>query len=83
MPQTPKYLKLTGEERKTLAIEIQNALKMQDYKKRRRLQIPYLSDQGCSYRAIMQATQYGYSTVRYWLYRYKKEGLKAFLKHWN
>ncbi|MBI4712283.1 MAG: helix-turn-helix domain-containing protein [Planctomycetes bacterium] len=79
MPYPHQYIKLTDEERKILEAEIKKAVGDTSNKRRRRLQIPYLSDQGWTFRSIMANTKFSYATVRRYIYRYRKDGLKAYI----
>lgn len=81
MPYPKKHIKLTDEERLIVIAQLAVYQKEGKWKKRKRLQILYWSDQGRGIRAIMGSTGFSYATVRRWLYRYEKEGLKPFLSY--
>jgi hypothetical protein len=79
MPYQHQFIKLTDQERKIVNDEARNLNIAGRYKKRRQLQILYLSDTGITFRGICIRLSFSYATVRRWIYRYKKEGLKPFL----
>lgn len=79
MPYPHVFIKLTEEERKIVNDELKNLAIAGNYKKRRPLQILYLSDSGITFSGICTRLGFSYATVRRWIYRYKKEGLKPFL----
>ena len=79
MPYPHQFIRLTDEERNIVKDELRNLYIEGKYKKRRQLQILYLSDEGKTFRIICERLRFSYATVRRWIYRYKKEGLKPFI----
>ncbi|MFA5795257.1 MAG: helix-turn-helix domain-containing protein [Candidatus Brocadiia bacterium] len=79
MPYPHKFVKLTDQERKEVESALKELLHRRESKKRRRLQIIYWSDQGSSYDSIAKSLYFSYATVRRWIYRWQKEGIKPFL----
>ncbi|MBI5777848.1 MAG: helix-turn-helix domain-containing protein [Planctomycetes bacterium] len=80
MPYPHQFIRLTDQERKIVSDELRNLNIAGKYKKRRRLQILYLSDQKIEFERIAQRLKCSYNTVRWNIYRYKKHGLKPFIQ---
>jgi hypothetical protein len=79
MPYPHPCIKLTEEERKIVNTHLKRYAREGKWKHRRRLQILYFSDIGHRYELITEETKFSYATVRYWIYRYRGEGLKPFI----
>jgi len=79
MPYPHQFIRLTDQERKIVSDELRNLAIAGRYKKRRQLQILYLSDNGLEFRSICIRLNLSYAAVRRWIYRYEKEGIKPFI----
>ncbi|MBI4712368.1 MAG: helix-turn-helix domain-containing protein [Planctomycetes bacterium] len=80
MPHPHSFIKLTPAERAKVSAELKRLACAGEFKKRTPLNILYWSDQGKPFRAIAELTNCSYMTVRRWIYRYRKEKLKPFIK---
>ena len=79
MPYPHTYIKLTPEEKKQIKDELQRLTYLQQWKKRKPLQSLYLSDQKKPFQDIANYLGVSYSSVRQWVYRYRKSGLNTFI----
>lgn len=79
MPYPHSFIKLTEEERKTVSRKLSEFNQAGKYKKRRRLQVLWFSNQGITYEQISKKTDLSYQRVRELIYLYRKEGLKPFI----
>jgi DNA-binding transcriptional ArsR family regulator len=75
MPYLHTFITLASEERQRIKIELQRLAALKKWNKRKPLQALYLSDQKKTFRNIAAYLGVSYSSVRQWVYRYKKEGL--------
>jgi len=75
MPYPHTYIKLFPEEKKRIEKEIERLTLLRKWKKRKPLQTLYLSNEQKPFRDIADYLKVSYSSVRQWVYRYKKEGL--------
>ena len=80
MPYFHPYIKLTEPEQKIVSNHLTKYAMEGKWKKRRRLQILYFSNLRHRYELIADETKFSYATVRYWICRYRKEGLKPFIR---
>ena len=67
-------------ELKLLDVELHRLAMRGEWKKRSRLQIFWLSHNRYPYDNIVRNTGFSYATVRRWIYRYRKEGLKSIIE---
>ncbi|MBI5779398.1 MAG: helix-turn-helix domain-containing protein [Planctomycetes bacterium] len=79
MPFPHVFIKLTDQERNTVAKELTAFSIKGKFKKRKALQVLWLSDQGFTFQSIGQRLNYSYIRVRQLIYLYRKQGLKPFL----
>ena len=79
MPYPHTFIILTPEERKDISFWLERYVLTGQYKKRRRLQVIYLSDQKIEFARIAKRLNCSYNTVRWNIYLYKKQGLKPFI----
>ena len=82
MPFPHSYIKLTEEELGIIRQEMERYALAGDFKKRNRLLILLFSHSGKSYQQITDPNIPGMAnaTVRYWLNRFRKDGLKPFIR---
>ena len=80
MPYPHQFIKLNEEELKLLDVELHRLALRGEWKKRSRLQIFWLSHNRYPYDNIVRNTGFSYATVRRWIYRYRKEGLKSIIE---
>ena len=79
MPYPHTFITLTPEERLRLKAELQRLVTLKKWKKRKPLQALYLSDQKKIFRDIANSLGVSYTTLRRWIYKYRKNGLDAFI----
>ena len=79
MPYPHAFIRLTDEESQKVSFWLKRYLVTEQYKKRRRLQVLYLSDQGFAFDKITRRLNCHYNTVRGNIYLYRKQGLKPFI----
>jgi len=80
MPYPHQFIKLTDEEEKLIARELQTFSIKGQSKKRRRLQSVWLSDSGLTYQEISKRLGVSYRSVKQWLSNYRKRGIEPFIK---
>ncbi|MFH0889040.1 MAG: helix-turn-helix domain-containing protein [Planctomycetota bacterium] len=80
MPYPHTYIKLTPEEKKRIEKEIERLTLLRQWKKRKPLQVLYLSDQKKTFRDIAEYLGKSFDTIRRWVYRYRKDGLEDFIR---
>ncbi|MFH0888750.1 MAG: helix-turn-helix domain-containing protein [Planctomycetota bacterium] len=83
MPYPHYFVKLTPEEKKRIAKEIERLTLLRQWKKRKPLQTLYLSDQKKTFRDIANYLGKSFTTIRRWVYRYRKDGLEDFIRWLN
>jgi CRP-like cAMP-binding protein len=79
MPYPHYFVKLTPDEKKRIAKEIERLTLLRQWKKRKPLQALYLSNERKPFRDIAKYLGVSYRTVKRWVYRYKKSGLDCFI----
>lgn len=78
-----KYLFLTPEEKKKIEDEIKRLTIAHQWRKRYPLQALLFSNQKMTFKNIANTLGVDYSTVRDWVYRYRKKGLDGFIEWIN
>ncbi|MDI6733525.1 MAG: helix-turn-helix domain-containing protein [Planctomycetota bacterium] len=81
MPFPHKYITLTPEERKKIEQEIKRLTLLLQWKKQRPLKALLFSDQKMTFKNIAETLRVSYTTVRRWVYAYRKHGLNAFIRN--
>ena len=79
MPYPHQFIKLTPEEKKQVSFWLERYVVTGQHKKRRRLQVLWLSDEGLTYESISQRIGLSYQRVRELIYLYRKAGLNSFI----
>ena len=79
MPYPHVYITLTPEERQRIKTELQGLAFLKKWNKRKPLQALYLSDQKKTFQNIADYLGVSYTTVRGWIYRYRKDGVDDFI----
>jgi hypothetical protein len=79
MPYPHQFIKLTDRERLIVSAELKRLAIEGKHKKRLPLNILYWSDRGKTFKVITQLTLASYSTVRRYIYLYRKQRLKPFI----
>jgi hypothetical protein len=80
MPYPHKFIKLTPAQKKQVDQALKHFVITHQYRRRKRLQIIYLSDQGKTFREISRRLGVSYRTVKRRVSLYQKEGLDPLLK---
>ena len=83
MPYPHTYIKLTPEEKKKIEKEIERLTLLRQWKKRKPLQALYLSNKKKTFKNIAEYLGVDYSTIRNWVYRYRKERLEGLISWIN
>lgn len=83
MPYPHAYITLTPEEKESIKQELQRLTYARQWRKRKPLQALWLSNEKKTFRNISGYLEVDYSTVRNWVYRYRKEGLEGLISWMN
>jgi hypothetical protein len=83
MPYPYQYITLTPEQRKNIERELERLIRLRKWKKRKPLQALYLSNEKKTISSIAKYLDKPYSTVCRWVALFKKEGLSAFVTHYQ
>ena len=83
MPYPHTYITLTAEEKEKVKQELQRLAYARQWRKRKPLQVLYLSNEKKTFANIALCLDKSYSTIRRWIYRYQKVGLEGFIKWLN
>jgi len=77
MPYPHSFITLTPEEQARLKKESERLARVRKWKRRLPLQALYLSNEKKTFRDIAEYLGVDYSTVRNWVYRYRKCGTQT------